>query len=156
MKSLTGGAVRGEERLPVLVFGVNSVKLLGLPLSHMRRICKGTKVGPKIASATVSLLNDWKCVDDMGTLVFDSITSNTGDLTAACVSKQKLLQKELLWLPCRHHIGERILVHCWQSLEIESSSRPQTFLFKKYKENFPKPRYSKYTLFVYTKSKTFS
>ena len=49
MKSLQAGATT-EERLPVLVSGLNGVKLLGVP--GVQGV-KGEKIGPKISAATV-------------------------------------------------------------------------------------------------------
>ena len=47
-----------------------------------------------------------------------------------------MTDRELLWCACRHHIGERILVHSWDSLKIEASRSPEISLFKRFKENF--------------------
>lgn len=49
MKSLQACATT-EERLPVLVSGLNGVKLLGVP--GVQGV-KGERIGPKISAATV-------------------------------------------------------------------------------------------------------
>ena len=147
MKSLQ---VAGEtqERLPVLVSGIHGVKLLGVPIVEG---AKGEKVGPLIAMATVNLLNEWNCSNNVKAMVFDTTSSNTGKLTAACISIQNRLERELLWLPCKHHIGERILHHCWQTLEIEPSTSPEISLFVKFKKAYARIQYTKYQL-IYSQS----
>ena len=81
-------------------------------------------------------------------MVFDTTSSNTGYLTAACISVQNDLGKELMWLPCRHHIGERIVFHCWKCMEIEDSTAPISPLFSKFKQTFSSLKYTKYSLSI--------
>lgn len=122
-----------EERLPILVSGVGGVKLLGVPaLTH-----KSTeKIGPQISRATKELLDDWKCSDNISGMVFDTTSSNTGGISAACISIQSALSRFLLWLACRHHVGEVVLTVVWDSLQIEVSKSPDISLFTRFKENF--------------------
>ena len=72
-----------EGRLPDLVSGVNGTKLLGVPALETE---KKLSMGYKIASATVSHLDEWKCADNFRAMVFDTTASNTESLTTACVS----------------------------------------------------------------------
>ena len=74
--------------------------------------------GPKIADAAIELLEMWDCKSSVRSMVFNTTNSNTGAITAACVSIQERLNKELLWLACRHHIGEIILTHSWESMKV--------------------------------------
>jgi len=55
-------------------------------------------------------------------MTFDTTASNTGHITAACVSVQQATGKALLWTACRHHVGEIILVQVFNDLKIESSN----------------------------------
>ena len=41
-----------------------------------------------------------------------------------------------MWIPCRHHIGEVILTHVWDALEIETSKSPDILLFKRMKNHY--------------------
>ena len=117
-----------EERLPILLSGVGGVKLLGVPkLPHKN----DTKMGPKIAGAALKLVEEWECDENVKAMVFDTTSANTGALTAGCISMQNVLNKELLWLACRHHIGERVLVHVWDSLDVEVSKSPDINLFQR-------------------------
>ena len=122
-----------EERLPILVSGVGGVKLLGAPaLPH-----KSTdRTGPQIAAVTKELLNDWKCMDTVAGMVFDTTSSNTGAVSAGCISIQVEVGRELLWFACRHHVGEVGLTHMWKDLKIEASKSPDIQMFVRFKEMF--------------------
>ena len=121
-----------EERLPVLVSGIGGVKLLGVPI--LKKLKEKLKKGTQIAEASVDLLNQWECKDNIVGLVFDTTASNTGQLSAACVSLQKLLEKPMLWCACRHHVGEVVINSVWQELDIEKSSGKKPIMFGKFKE----------------------
>jgi len=91
-----------------------------------------------ISEATFQLLLDWECVESIRTMVFDTTSVNTGHLSAACITIQTKIGRQLLWCPCRHHIGEILLTHVWDSLKIEVSRSPEISVFKRFRENFPK------------------
>lgn len=123
-----------EERLPILVSGVNGSKLLGVPVIVQGQ--EKLKFGEKVATSTKHLLEDWQCADNVKAMVFDTTASNTGLWTAACVKIQEVLGRELLWLACRHHVGEIILSHVWKFIQIETSTSPQIELFQRFKQHF--------------------
>ena len=131
MDTLDGGSK--EERLPVLLSGAGGTKLLGVPsIPH-----KSTeKAGVLITEASYELIKEWDCEDCLSGMVFDTTSSNTGCKTAACVTLQMKLNRPLLWYACRHHVGEIVLTHVWDSLRIEASNSPEINLFKRFKENF--------------------
>ena len=54
-------------------------------------------------------------------MCFDTTSSNTGHVTAACVTIQQQLGRALLWCACRHHVGEVVISHVFEKLEIEVS-----------------------------------
>ena len=60
------------------------------------------------------------------------LRSTTGHESAACVSLQERLGRPLLWLACRHHVGERVLHHVWEALAIEVSKSPEVVVFQRY------------------------
>ena len=64
------------------------------------------------------------------------ITILSGHLTAACISIQEKLNRPLLWLACRHHMGETILTHVWDLLKVEVSKSPEYEIFKRFKRCF--------------------
>ena len=117
--------------LPIL--GVGGFKLLGVPaLPHKSDQC----AGDLIAKATTDLLDDWNCKKCVYGMCFDTTPSNTGHLTAGCISIQRVLGSPLLWLACRHHIGEVILVEVWNDLNIVTSTSPDITIFKNFREKW--------------------
>lgn len=132
MPALTNANIQ-EERLTVVVGNAHILKLLGVP-SYL----PGTdrKSGDIIADLTVDLLKTWNCMDSIVNMTFDTTASNTGHVSAACVTIQKRLDRALLWSACRHHVGEVILSHVFTDLKIEASKSPDVTLFAKYRKNY--------------------
>ena len=83
--------------LAILVTGENTEKLLGVP-----KISKGTREA--MAEATAASLAEWEIKEQVIGMCFDTTSSNTGVHAGACTLIEKLLQKELLYLACYHHI----------------------------------------------------
>ena len=133
-----GNEAATEERLPILVSGVGGVKLLGVPAIQKKT---DTLDGPKIADAAIEQLKLWDITSNVRAMVFDTTASNTGAITAACISVQQRLDRELLWLACRHHVGEVILTHVWDDLGIEVSKAPEVQIFERFKSNFESQPY---------------
>ena len=65
-----------------------------------------------------------------------------GHVTAACISIQLELERELLWTACRHHVGEIILTWVWEGLKIEVSKSPEVTMFQRFRDNFDALSYS--------------
>jgi len=87
--------------LPILVSGDGTEKLLGVP--------KLALTGEQEADAVYSLLKQWRLVDKVQAMSFDTTSGNTGRLNGACTLLEKKLGRALLWLACRHHVMELIL-----------------------------------------------
>ena len=134
-----GNECAQEERLPILISGIGGGKLLGVPVQQHKT---EERSGKKTAKATMDQLNIWKCEDNVKAMVYDTTASNTGALTAACVSIQEMLKRPLLWLACRHHVGERIQVHAWDAIKIEQSKSPEISVFARFKDNFEHLQYN--------------
>jgi len=115
-----------QERLTVVVGTSLDLKLLGVPSYQ-----PGTdrKSGDIIADLTSELLLSWNCADSIVNMTFDTTASNTGHVTAACVTIQQRLGRALLWSACRHHVGEVVLSHVFDDLQIETSKSPDVTLF---------------------------
>jgi hypothetical protein len=128
-----------EERLPILLSGIGGSKLLGVPsLPHLST----EKAGDLISKATTTLLDQWNCRDNVVGMVFDTTSANTGHKTAACISIQRDLDKPLLWLACRHHIGEVLLDHVWNQLAVEVSKSPEVTVFTRFKSKWDQLSYN--------------
>lgn len=122
-----------EERLAIAVGDSSETKLLGTPayLPGSDR-----NAGDIISEKTMSLLNSWGCADNIVNMVFDTTASNTGHVTAACVSIQQALGRALLWSACRHHVGEIVISNVFTSLKIEGSKSPDVALFSRFRANY--------------------
>ena len=96
-----------EERLAVLAGNGDGVKFLGAA-----RYPQGSDeyCGDIICRKSVGLCKDWKCSHLICFMVFDTTSSNTGHLTAACIAIQISLGSALLWAACRHHIGNTCII----------------------------------------------
>ena len=123
-----------EERLPVLLSGEGQTKLLGV---SKLSVDSTEKQGTIISKAVCGLLDDWSidtnCIKFMS---FDTTSANTGPLTAACIQLQIDTGKAMLWAACRHHIGETVLNHVWDCLEVEVSQSPDILLFQRFRNMY--------------------
>ena len=124
--------------IPVLLWlymflGIGGTKLLGVPAIPHK---SNKSAGDLTAGATIDLLNDWDATNSIVGMVFDTTSSNTGHKTATCITLQTLIDRPLLWLACRHHIGEVVLRHIWDDLKIEVSKSPAVSIFMRFKNNF--------------------
>ena len=76
MASLDGSG--DEERLPILLSGVDGTKLLGAPPLPPKD--ENTPMGTIITDAVVQLLEEWGVADNVVGMVFDTTSVNTGEL----------------------------------------------------------------------------
>ena len=88
--------------------------------------------GNKIANLTLGLLYSWHCTESIVNMTFGTTASNTGYVSADCVTIQQRVGKALLWSGCRHHIGEVVLSHVFEDLKVETSKSPDVVLFSKF------------------------
>ena len=84
----------------------------------------------------MEMLHDWHCADTIVSMCFDTTASNTGPVTAACVTIQLKLGRTLLWLACWHHVGELIVAHVFNDLKIEVSKSPEVSVFQRLRQNW--------------------
>lgn len=122
-----------EERLTVSVGNINDVKLLGVP-SYKPGSGRGS--GIIVSELAINLVEEWNCADRVVNMAFDTTASNTGHVSAACISIQEKLGRALLLSPCRHYIGEVVLNHVFTDLKIEVSQSPEVAIFSRLKKNY--------------------
>jgi len=122
-----------EERLVVAVGDQSDVKILGVPAYQ-----PGTdqRSGDIIAQASMQLLQSWNCVESIVNMTFDTTASNTGHVSAACITLQQTTGRALLWSACRHHVGEVLLTQVFNDLNIEASRSAEYTVFSRFKKNF--------------------
>lgn len=100
------------------------VQLLGVP-----KLPNGT--GHNQANEVCSLIEAWKISDRVVGMGFDTTASNTGARKGACTLIENKLNRDLLWLACRHHIAEILMTAAWEKLF--SSKGPSSNIFIKFK-----------------------
>ncbi|KAK0063561.1 hypothetical protein Bpfe_007202 [Biomphalaria pfeifferi] len=110
------------DRLAVIVTGHNVEQLFGVP-----ELVSGT--GERQASAVITCFDNWKLRDNVVGMCFDTTVSNTGRQTGACHLIEERLSKDLLHLPCRHHILEIVVEKAFTAMKIEASSGPDIAIF---------------------------
>ena len=116
------------DRLPVLVSGANTEILL-----RVLKLSSGT--GTSQAEAVIKSLN---LRDQVVALSFDTTASNTGHRSGACTLIKQKLEKDVLNLPCRHHIVELIIGAAFEKVTAAStaSSGPDIRIFKQFQKQW--------------------
>ena len=122
LPDLTGSEL--VDRLPILVSGCDTEQLLGVP-----KLPNAT--GEAISHAVVTMLQEWKIQDQVKAMSFDTTAANTGRKSGACGAIETRLDKNLLYLACRHHVHEIVVgdvfKHCFGA-----SSGPEIGLFRRF------------------------
>lgn len=113
------------ERLPILVSQDKNEQLLGVP-----KLKNGT--GAEIASAVFDEISGWELLEHIQAICFDTTASNTGPFKGASALLEQKLGRQLLYLPCRHHIMELILRAVFE-LKLTKSPSPNVSLFERFK-----------------------
>ena len=120
------------DRLPVLVSGAAVEQLLGVP-----KLSSGT--GKEQASAVLHCLAEWGVGSPVVALCFDTTASNTGRHAGACTLVELIergLDKNLIFLACRHHILELVVGAAFEKTAIGVSSGPEILIFKRFKDRW--------------------
>ena len=122
--------VTGEktDRLVAVVTGIKKEQFLGLPVIK-------SSTGEEQADAVYQLLTQWNLKDQISCISSDTTASNTGKSNGACTLLQKKLNKDLIYLACRHHALECVISKVFNLL-FEKSTEPQIQLFVKFRENW--------------------
>jgi len=116
------------DRLPILVSGRNVDQLLAVP-----KLESGT--GESTASAVYEEALSWGLCDKIKCMCFDTTFVNTGLKNGACIRFEQLVQKDMLWLACRHHIME-IMLEAVVVHELGPSSAPEILIFKRFRAHW--------------------
>lgn len=113
------------DRVPIVLSSGDFEKILNVPA-----LVDGKGVSQ--ANAIHETLKDWGLCKTIKALCCDTTNSNLGNKSGAAVILEQFLERDLLYLPCRHHIMEVILA-CIFNLYFPGSSGPEVSLFKKFK-----------------------
>lgn len=91
--------------------------------------------GLNTAQTVYDTLVDWEIEEDIEAACYDTTGSNTGRTNGAVVLLEGMLKRELLQLPCRHHILELILKSAFAS-KFGSTSGPTVPMFHRFKNSW--------------------
>lgn len=86
--------------------------------------------------AVCNALKEWDVIENVKALCCDTTASNTGRLSGACVLIEQHLEKDLLYLPCRHHIYEIVLRAVFEVKIPEASNSPEVTSLKKFQKKW--------------------
>ncbi|XP_074105300.1 uncharacterized protein LOC141531392 [Cotesia typhae] len=118
---------KSVERLPVILTAFGTEQLLGVP-----KMNSGT--ADNQTSAILSTLSEWGITNYVKAMCFDTTAVNTGIHNGTCKAIEKTLGRELIWLPCRHHIFEIILRSAFE-VYWPVSSGPNVPMFGRFKNH---------------------
>jgi len=117
------------DRLPVIVTALNVEQLLGVP-----KLDSGT--GYETSSAIYDTLEKWYLLNKVQAFVFDTTASNTDRLNGACYLLEQKLDRNILYLACRHHVYEIVLQGVFTKVKLATSTGPDILLFKKFRKEW--------------------
>jgi len=142
------------ERLPVIAVSLDFEQLLGVP-----GIASGT--GSEVCSAVFDIADDWSLIEKVQAFCFDTTASNTGRINGAAALLERKFGRNVLWMPCRHHIFEVVLADVFLQSKLIVTTGPNIALFHKFKnkwETIDKTKYLDFTtdLSVYNALKNIS
>lgn len=75
-----------------------------------------TSPGEDQAMAVFQTVEKWGIMNKIQALCCDTTASNTGRINGACTNLETYFGRDLLYLPCRHHILELVLKSCFDIL----------------------------------------
>ena len=124
------------DRLPILVSNNEIEKLIGIP-----ELSNGT--GKSQAEAVCEVLEDWGLSDRVKALSCDTTPSNFGIKKGAAYLVEKSLERDILFLPCRHHMFELVIKSVFEEF-MPKSTGPNVALFKNFQKIWPEIDQTKY------------
>ncbi|GBP84417.1 hypothetical protein EVAR_47804_1 [Eumeta japonica] len=116
------------DRLPILVSGNGVDQLLSVP-----KLNRGT--GEACARAVYETIESWNLCEQIKCMCFDTPAVNTGLKNGACILLEQKMEKDMLWLACRHHVME-IMLEAIVSKSLSPSSGPDIQIFKRFKNSW--------------------
>ncbi|KYM93405.1 hypothetical protein ALC62_15995 [Cyphomyrmex costatus] len=116
------------DRLPIILSNGQMEQILDVPALEDGK-------GISQANAIYNALNSWGLCDSIKALCCDTTNANLGHKSGAAVILEKLLDNDLLYLPCRHHIFEIILAATFDQ-KLPGTSGPNVPLFKRFSNSW--------------------
>lgn len=128
--------VANVDRLPVVVTFEGKEQLLGVP-----EIESGT--GLNQANCLYEIASDWGLCGGIQALCCDTASTNLGPFNGAAVNLERLLDRDLLYLPCRHHILELVLRAAYETM-FPGTKGPKVAIFQRFQSAWPHVNTSNY------------
>lgn len=119
-----------EDRLSIIITDGDIEQIIGIPVIP-------NSSGREQAHAVFEVLFDWDMADKVKALCCDTTASNFGRINGCCNILEQMLERDLLYLPCRHHIYELVLKSAFDKL-MPPSGGPDVPLFKRFKQSWSK------------------
>ncbi|CAH0563114.1 unnamed protein product [Brassicogethes aeneus] len=94
-----GLSCKKVDRVPIIIRSKTVEKILNVPALPDGK-------GVTQAQEIFKSVQEWGLSDNIQALCCDTTASNLGCRNGAAINLEQLLQKDLLYLPCRHHIYE--------------------------------------------------
>lgn len=116
------------DRLPVIITSGDVEIMLGIPQLE-------NSTGENQAMSIYETLYDWGFCESVKAICCDTTASNLGYLNGAAVNLERYLKKDLLYLPCRHHIFELVLRSVFEKM-IPNTNGPNVPLFNIFKDSW--------------------
>lgn len=117
------------ERLGIAVSGNGGHKTLSV-----KRLNDGT--GKCAAKAVFNVVKEYKAAKNIIGMSTDTTSANTGENKGACVEFEKEMGRNILYLPCRHHIYEVLIGGVFEKL-FGPTKGPENKLFEKFQNHWP-------------------
>lgn len=118
------------DRLPIVISFNGITQLLGVP-----KLLNGTGVNQ--AKVIFESLEEWGIIDKVQAVCCDTTASNTGRINGACVLLEQFIERDLLYLPCRHHIFELLLKSVFNLKLKLPTTGPDVPIFKRFQQQWP-------------------
>jgi hypothetical protein len=126
------------------VSGDGEDKVLGVP-----KLAAGK--AEEESKAVYDHLAQWDLTEKVQAMCFDTTSVNTGLKSGVCIRLEGLLNRQLLWLACRHHMMELILAKVF-SLCFGSSKSPDIPILKRFRSSWSKVNCDDYKVMVFDNS----
>lgn len=118
------------DRLPIVITHEDTEQLIAVP-----KLKSGT--GDEIAKAVFDQLNGWQLINKVQGICFDTTAANTGATNGAAILFEQKIGRDLMYLPCRHHIFEIVLKEVFLKKVLNSTTAgPNIPLFDRFKNNW--------------------
>lgn len=91
------------------------------------------------------MLTDWGLLDNVKAICCDTTPSNLGHLQGAATLVEQMLQKNLLYLPCRHYIYELVLRSVFDK-KMQQCSGPNVPIYTRFKNSLKNMVQTEYSI----------